>query len=143
MKCSDVKNELYFYIFAEGESASDGKDEFDAGKKTGIENHLKGCPACRGLLAEFSETLAAVDKNPVNYPRKNWDFFASEISERIRRKNKFVLWKPAAALALSTAVFIFGYLYYRQQKTRQYTASAETVNLVSYLSDFDIPELYQ
>ncbi|MFA5780475.1 MAG: zf-HC2 domain-containing protein [Elusimicrobiota bacterium] len=133
MKCNELKNEIYFYI----------KDELEPGKKTEIEKHLKGCSACRSLLSEFSETISTVDKNPVDYPRKNWDYFASEISEKIHRKKHFVFWKPAAAFSLSFFVFVAGYIYYHQKNLQENVVSSDTEELVAYLSNFDIPELYQ
>lgn len=131
MKCNEVKNEIYFYI----------KDELETGKKTEIENHLKECSVCRSEFCEFSKTISMVDTNPVEYPKKNWDYFASEISERIRRKKHFVFWKPALAFSLSFFVFIAGYMYFHQKNLQENVVSSDTEELVAYLSNFDIPEL--
>lgn len=133
MRCGEFKREAYFYI----------KDELETRKKDEMENHLKGCPACRSLLSEFSETIAAADRNPVNYPKKNWDYFASEILSGVCEKKKFVFLKPAIAVALSFFVFVGGYLYYRQNNSQDNVVSSDAEELVAYLSNFDIPELYQ
>ncbi|MBI5573903.1 MAG: zf-HC2 domain-containing protein [Elusimicrobia bacterium] len=133
MKCGETKKELYFYI----------KDELETGKKTEIENHLKECSACRSLLGGFSKTLETVDKNPVSYPGKNWNYFASEILSGVYEKKKFIFWKPALVFALSFFVFAAGYIYYHQKKLQENVASSDTEKLVTYLSNFDIPELYQ
>ncbi len=133
MKCGEIKNEIYFYI----------KDELEMENKTEIENHLKECSACRSLFGEFAKTIKTVDRNPVDYPRKNWDYFASEILSGVYKKKKFIFWKPVVAFALSFFVFIAGYIYYHQKNLQVAVVSSETEELVAYLSNFDIPELYQ
>lgn len=132
MKCSETKKELYFYI----------KDDIETGKKTEIENHLKDCSACRNLLNGFSRTIRTVDENPVNYPVKNWDYFAPEILRGVYEKKKFIFWKPALAFALSFFFFVASYIYH-QKNLQKNVVSSDTEELVAYLSNFDIPELYQ
>mgnify|MGYP001610992176 CR=1 FL=1 len=133
MKCSELKNEIYFYI----------KDELETEKKTGIEKHLKECTACRSEFREFSKTISTVDKNPVDYPRKNWDYFASEILSGVYEKKRFIFWKPVLGFALSFFVFVAGYMYFHQKNLQENIVSSDTEELVAYLSNFDIPELYQ
>ena len=133
MKCNEIKKEIYFYI----------KNELDLKKKVDIENHLKECSACWGLLSEFSKTLEMVNKNPVNYPRKNWDYFASEILSGVYEKKRFIFWKPVLGFALSFFVFVAGYMYFHQKNLQENVVSSDTEELVAYLSNFDIPELYQ
>ncbi|MEW6558320.1 MAG: zf-HC2 domain-containing protein [Elusimicrobiota bacterium] len=132
-QCNKVKKELYFYI----------KNELTAEKKSELENHLKKCSVCQELLNDFSKTLRVVDNNPVKLPRKNWDYFASEILEKISSKKRFVLWKPALTFAFSLLVLVIGYRYFHQKKSEITAVSSETEELVTYLSNFDIPELYQ
>ncbi len=133
MRCSEIKNELYFYI----------KDELETGKKTEIENHLKECSGCNILHENFIKLLGDINKNQIEYPRKNWDYFASEILNRIYEKKKFVFWKPALAFCFSLLVFVIGYKHFHQKKLETVAVSSETEELVAYLSNFDIPELYQ
>lgn len=133
MKCNDVKKELYFYI----------TNELEPSKKSEIENHLTKCSICSSLLNNFSKTLETIDKTPVNYPIKNWDYNASEILESIHRKKRVIIWKPALVFAFSLFVFIVGYKYFHQKKIETADVTAETEELVAYLSNFDIPELYQ
>jgi len=133
MKCNNIKNELYFYI----------KNELETAKKTEIEKHLKECSACRSLLNEFSKTIKMVDENPADLPKKNWDYFASEILNGVYEKKKFIFWKPALTFALSFFVFVAGYMYFHQKNLQVAVIISETDELVTYLSNFDIPELYQ
>lgn len=129
IRCSEIKKELYFYV----------KGELETERKSEMENHLKECSACRSLLSEFDKTIRTVDKNLINYPRKNWDFFAEKVLDRIYEKKRFIFWKPALAFALSFFVLVIGYRYFHQTTV----VLSDTEELVAYLSDFDIPELNQ
>ena len=133
MRCGEVKNELYFYITG----------EIDAVKKSEVEKHLELCSGCSIMHDNFVKLLGDINKNRIEYPRKNWDFFAEKILSGVYEKKKFIFWKPALAFTLSFFVFAAGYIYYHQKKLQKTVASSETEELVSYLSNFDIPELNQ
>ncbi len=133
MECKDIQKELYFYI----------NNELATEKKSELEEHLKKCSVCQGLLNDCSKTLEMIDKNPVKLPGKNWDYFASEILEKIHGKRRFVFWKPALAFGLSLFIFVAGYSYLHQKKLQVSAVSQEMEELITYLTNFDIPELYQ
>lgn len=143
MNCNEIKNELYFFV----------KNEIDSSKRTKIEKHAAQCPSCRKLLGEFSETLKIADKNVYAIPRKNWDLFAEKILGKVYRPRRINFLKPAVAFALSVFILVLGYQYYmlrRLQKAdngskdiQENVMLPETEELVAYLTDFDIPELYQ
>ena len=133
MRCGEVKNELYFYITG----------EIDTAKKLEIEKHFGVCSDCRDLHKNFVKLLSGINKNKIEYPKKNWDYFASEILSGVYEKKKFIFWKPALAFTLSFFVFAAGYIYYHQKKLQVAVVSSDTEELVSYLSNFDIPELNQ
>ncbi|MFH0947891.1 MAG: zf-HC2 domain-containing protein [Elusimicrobiota bacterium] len=140
MWCSEVKKELYLYI----------TDEIDAVKKPEVERHLELCSGCSMLHDNFVKLLGDINKTIIEYPRKNWDFFAEQILDGIYEREKFIFWKPALAFALSFFVFIAGYIYYhsakadlRQKKFQENVVLSDTEALVAYLSNFDTPELYQ
>ena len=129
IRCNEIKKEIYFYITG----------EIDSAKKSEVEKHLMICSDCTGEFRELLKTLKTVDKNPVDYPRKNWDYFAEKILDRIYEEKRFIFWKPVLAFALSFFVLIIGYRYFHQTDV----VLSDTEELVAYLSDFDTPELYQ
>ena len=126
MRCGEVKKELYLYI----------TDEIDAVKKVDVEKHLKLCSMCSGLRESFVKLLGDINKNRIVYPRKNWDFFAEKVLDRVYEKRHFVFWKPAMAVVFSLVVVVISYRQFYQRKLEP-----ETEELVAYLSDFDISEL--
>lgn len=143
MDCNEIKNELYFYV----------QNELDSSKRAEIEGHVAACPSCRELLGEFSKTLKVADKNVCIIPRKNWDLFAEKILEKIYLPRRISFLKPAIAFALSMFVLVLGYNYYMprhlqnggngSENIQESVMLPETEELVAYLTDFDVPELYQ
>jgi hypothetical protein len=133
MKCNEIKKELYLYITG----------EIDTANKSEVEKHLEVCSGCSILHGNFVKLLGDINKNKIEYPRKNWDYFASEILNGVYEKKKFIFWKPVLAFALSFFVFVAGYMYYHQKNLQGTAVSSDTEELVAYLSNFDIPELYQ
>ncbi|MDD5686678.1 MAG: zf-HC2 domain-containing protein [Elusimicrobia bacterium] len=135
IKCSELKKDLYFYI----------KGEVELPLKSEIEKHISDCPACQKLLKEFSGTLKVVDKVEHTVPQKNWYYFSEKVLGKIHAKRQFNFLKPAIVVALSFFFFILGYKYYQLKNYQKVNISYENDDekLVSYLTDFSIPELYQ
>ncbi|MBN1383782.1 MAG: zf-HC2 domain-containing protein [Elusimicrobia bacterium] len=143
MKCSEIRNDIYFYI----------KNELEPSMQIKVKEHIINCPSCQKLVKEFSETLETVDRNVITVPEKNRSLLIDRISEKIYQQHRFKVLKPAIAFALSLFIFVFGYQYYKLNQLRNGENGAEvaqdsaifseTEELVAYLTDFDIPELYQ
>ncbi|MFH1540820.1 MAG: zf-HC2 domain-containing protein [Elusimicrobiota bacterium] len=129
MGCNEVKKEIYLYI----------TNEIDAVKKSELEKHLFVCSVCRNIHGNFVKLLNGINKNQIECPRKNWDYFAEKILDRIYEKKRFVFLKPVVALVFSLLIFVISYRYYYQKNV----VLSDTEELVAYLSDFDIPELNQ
>jgi len=132
MNCNDVKKELYFYFNSEVEQEL----------KHQIEMHLKTCFACQKNLEDISSTLKLVKGFKIDIPKKNWDVFSNEILKKIYKPKIIVKFlKPAIAVAFVILLFVFCYKYYRLKSLEKVELSGESFELVSYLTDFDIPEL--
>jgi len=133
MKCSDVKSELYFLAVG----------QINAEKEIEVRNHLKGCSACNIRHSDFVKTLGKIDKIDIEFPQKNWNYFAEKIVERISRKSRFTFLKPVMAFGLGLFIVLVGYKYYQQNKLQGTYISQEMEETTTYLADFEIPELYQ
>ena len=143
MKCNEIKNDLYFYV----------RNELDISVRVKIEKHIAECPSCRELLEGFSKTLKTVDENIVTVSPENPALLTGKILEKIYQPRPFKVLKPAIAFALSLFIFVFGYQYYRSYQSRggenglknveESVMLPETEELVAYLTNFDVPELYQ
>ncbi|OGS32559.1 MAG: hypothetical protein A2474_00065 [Elusimicrobia bacterium RIFOXYC2_FULL_34_12] len=131
MNCDDVKNDLYFYI----------KNDIDLPTKKSIEEHIEKCSVCKELLNEFSKTLRVVDKCYVKVPSKNWDYFAEKTMDKIHVKRIYGFLRPTIGFMACVLIFAFSYRYYQLQKLQTITYVPSTEETVSYLVDFDIPEL--
>lgn len=94
MKCEDVLNELMTYISGKGR----------AGMRSGMEEHLAGCAACRTRADEFRKIWGVLDEAPAIEPSFGFD---ARLRQRIAaesRRPRFFSFVPQPRLALSVAL---------------------------------------
>ncbi len=133
MKCEDARNNIYFYVTG----------EIKPEERAEIEGHIGTCAECRKTLGEFRAALDAVNANMKALPEKNWNYLAEKTLEKIYAFKPYRFLKTAAMVSMALLVFAVGYYRYNTGKSDGVMTKAEADELAYYLTDFEIPELYQ
>jgi anti-sigma factor RsiW len=96
MKCERVSQELIAYL--------DGR--MGSAERRETEEHLRGCPACRGRAEELRRIWSAMDEVPVIEPSFGFD---ARVRQRVAaepRRGWFAWFAPQARLAFSAVLLI-------------------------------------
>jgi anti-sigma factor RsiW len=132
MRCYEIRFQLPDFV----------SDKISVQEKTGVENHLTTCAACRHEVETLHALFAKLETSTSQVPPQTyWASLLPQIHERMERRMtmEFPSWATRFALPLAAAIVIVVFLV----KIFPWSGELESQNLQALLHQLELQEIQQ